>query len=73
MSGIPAFPYALLWGERRIQSVANRTRRDGLDGLALALQVPVRTQVTRFPLAAANEALSRLRDGRLNGAAVLIP
>ena len=73
MSDIPSFPYAILWGERRIQSVANLTRRDGDEFLALAPQVPVRTAVTRFPLADANEALERLRRGALQGAAVLVP
>jgi len=73
MSDIPSFPYAALWGERRIVSVANLTRRDGEEFLALAPQVPVRTEVTVFPLAAANEALAALRDGRLVGAGVLEP
>ena len=71
MSDIPAFPYALLWGERAIRSVANLTRRDGLEFLALAPQVPVRTEVHRFPLAQANEALAQLRRGEFQGAAVL--
>jgi propanol-preferring alcohol dehydrogenase len=71
MSDIPAFPYAILWGERKIVSVANLTRRDGTEFLALAPRVPVRTHVTAFPLEAANEALSRVRDGRIDGAAVL--
>ena len=73
MSDIPSFPYALLWGERVLRSVANLTRADGENFLALAPQVPVRTHVTTFPLAAANEALQRLRDGTLSGAAVLVP
>ncbi len=73
MSDIPAFPYALLWGERQIRSVANLTRRDGEYFLALAPRVPVHARVERFPLAAANVALARLREGRLSGAAVLIP
>jgi propanol-preferring alcohol dehydrogenase len=73
MSDIPSFPYARLWGERVLRSVANLTRRDGEEFLALAPRVPVRTQVTTFPLAAANEALRQLRDGRLAGAAVLLP
>jgi propanol-preferring alcohol dehydrogenase len=72
MSDIPSFPYALLWGERVVRSVANLTRRDALEFLALAPQVPVRTQVERFTLEQANEALERLRDGRLSGAAVLV-
>ncbi|MFN3594168.1 MAG: zinc-dependent alcohol dehydrogenase family protein [Thiobacillaceae bacterium] len=73
MSDIPAFPYALLWGERQVRSVANLTRRDGADFLALAPRVPVHTHIETFPLTAANEALARLRAGRLTGAAVLIP
>ena len=73
MSEIPAFPYELLWNERTICSVANLTRRDGEEFLAIAPKVPVRTTVQTFPLAAANEALNRLRQGQLQGAAVLIP
>jgi len=73
MSDIPAFPYHLLWGERRIVSVANLTRKDGETFLALAPKVPVRTAVETFPLARANEALERLRAGRITGAAVLLP
>lgn len=73
MSDIPAFPYDLLWGERTICSVANLTRRDGEEFLAIAPRVPVRTEVEPFPLAAANEALARLRAGTLRGAAVLVP
>ncbi|MCA1297319.1 zinc-dependent alcohol dehydrogenase family protein [Stappia indica] len=73
MSDIPAFPYRLLWGERCVRSVANLTRQDGVDFLALAPKVPVRTEVTEFPLVRANEALSALREGTLSGAAVLIP
>jgi alcohol dehydrogenase, propanol-preferring len=72
MSDIPSFPYELLWGERRIVSVANLTRRDGREFLELAPKVPVRTTVETFPLEQANEALARLRDGRINGAAVLM-
>ena len=71
MSDIPAFPYELLWHERSICSVANLTRRDAEEFLALAPQVPVRTQVREFPLSAANQALAQLRAGRLQGAAVL--
>jgi len=71
MSDIPAFPYHILWGERRIVSVANLTRKDGIDFLALAPKVPVKTTVETFPLAHANEALARLRGGSVNGAAVL--
>jgi propanol-preferring alcohol dehydrogenase len=73
MSDIPSFPYELLWGERRLCSVANLTRRDGEEFLALAPNVPVRTEIETFPLAEANEALARLREGRLRGAAVLVP
>jgi alcohol dehydrogenase, propanol-preferring len=71
MSDIPSFPYELLWGERQVRSVANLTRADGEEFLALAPQVPVRTQIEIFPLAEANEALDRLRTGRIHGAAVL--
>jgi propanol-preferring alcohol dehydrogenase len=72
MSDIPAFPYEILWGERKIVSVANLTRRDGDEFLHVAPQVPVRTEVETFPLARANEALARVRDGRITGAAVLV-
>jgi propanol-preferring alcohol dehydrogenase len=71
MSDIPSFPYRILWEERVVRSVANLTRRDGEEFLALAPQVPVRTEVETFPLAAANEALGRLRAGHVRGAAVL--
>jgi alcohol dehydrogenase, propanol-preferring len=71
MSDIPSFPYELLWGERVIRSVANLTREDGREFLALAPQVPVRTEVQVFPLEQANEALERLRRGEIRGAAVL--
>jgi len=71
MSDIPSFPYELLWGERVLRSVANLTRRDGEEFLALAPQVPVRTEVEPFPLEQANEALDRLRTGHIRGAAVL--
>jgi propanol-preferring alcohol dehydrogenase len=73
MSDIPSFPYELLWGERALRSVANLTRRDGEEFLALAPRVPVRTAVEVFRLADANEALGRMRSGRLRGAAVLVP
>jgi propanol-preferring alcohol dehydrogenase len=73
MSDVPSFPYALLWGERTVRSVANLTRRDGDELLALAPRVPVRTEVVPYPLARANEALADLREGRLRGAAVLVP
>ncbi|MBU1235604.1 MAG: zinc-dependent alcohol dehydrogenase family protein [Gammaproteobacteria bacterium] len=71
MSDIPAFPYADLWGERMIRSVANLTRADGIEFLAMAPAIPVRTTVTAFPLEQANVALDRLRSGRIQGAAVL--
>ncbi|SER21441.1 alcohol dehydrogenase, propanol-preferring [Solimonas aquatica] len=71
MSDIPSFPYADLWGERSIQSVANLTRRDAREFLALAPQVPIHTQTRCYPLAQANQALADLRAGRLLGAAVL--
>jgi len=71
MSDIPSFPYDILWGERVLRSVANLTRRDGHELLGIAPEVPVRTTVRRYPLEAANEALSDLRSGRVEGAAVL--
>ncbi|GIX09894.1 MAG: alcohol dehydrogenase [Elioraea sp.] len=73
MSEIPAFPYEILWQERVLRSVANLTRRDGAEFLALAPRVPVRTEVETLPLEAANEALARLREGRVTGALVLVP
>ena len=73
MSDIPQFSYDLLWGERSICSVANLTRRDGEEFLALAPQASVRSTVSVYPLASANEALADLRSGRLSGAAVLVP
>jgi len=73
MSEIPAFPYDLLWGERVVRSVANLTRRDGEEFLALAPRVPVKTTTEVLKLDQANEALARLRDGRITGAAVLVP
>ena len=72
MTDIPSFPYELLWSERRIRSVANLTRADGEEFLALAPRVPVRTEVETFRLAEANEALDRLRAGWIRGAAVLL-
>jgi propanol-preferring alcohol dehydrogenase len=71
MSDIPSFPYELLWGERVVRSVANLTRRDGVEFLALAPRIPVRTRVTTFPLDRANEALEALRRGTVQGAIVL--
>jgi alcohol dehydrogenase, propanol-preferring len=72
MSDIPRFPYALMWEERHLLSVANLTRADAREFLALAPQAGVKTQVSRYPLVAANDALADLRDGRLQGAAVLV-
>jgi propanol-preferring alcohol dehydrogenase len=73
MSDIPAFPYADLWEERIIRSVANLTRKDGEEFLALAPEVPVKTHTVTYPLAEANKALDDLRHGRIEGAAVLVP
>ena len=73
MSDIPAFPYSILWGERKVVSVANLTRRDGLEFLEIAAQAAVKTSVTPYPLEQANAALDDLRQGRLSGAAVLMP
>jgi alcohol dehydrogenase, propanol-preferring len=73
MSDIPSFRYALLWEERQVMSVANLTRADVRTFLEIAPEAGVRCEVTRYPLAQANEALSDLRDGRLQGAAVLMP
>jgi alcohol dehydrogenase, propanol-preferring len=73
MSDIPGFPYDILWEERMVRSVANLTRADAREFLALAPKIPVRTNVTPMPLHAANEALARLRQGELTGAAVLVP
>jgi propanol-preferring alcohol dehydrogenase len=73
MSPLPSMPYDILWGERVVRSVANLTRQDGLDFMALAARVPIVTTVETLPLSAANMALSRLRDGTLTGAAVLVP
>ncbi len=72
MSDIPSFPYEILWGERVVRSVANLTRKDGEEFLALAPKVPVRTEVETFPLEEANEALKALRSGKIRGAAVLV-
>jgi propanol-preferring alcohol dehydrogenase len=73
MSDIPAFPYSILWEERAVRSVANLTRLDGEEMLALAPQVPVQTRVSTYPLEDANEALADLRAGRFSGAAVIVP
>lgn len=71
MSDIPSFPYQLLWSERVLRSVANLTRRDGEEFLAIASQIPIQTEVTAFELAQANEALTALRTGKIKGAAVI--
>jgi alcohol dehydrogenase, propanol-preferring len=71
MSDVPSFPYSILWGERRIVSVANLTRADGEEFLELAPKIPVKTSVETLPLEQANEALARLREGRVEGALVL--
>jgi len=73
MSDIPAFPYSLLWGERSVRSVANLTRRDGEEFLAIAARTPIETSVRPYALARANEALEDLRHGAFDGAAVLLP
>jgi len=73
MSDIPSFPYAWLWGERSLRSVANLTRADGDAFFALAAHIPLHTRATVFPLAQANEALAALRAGAFDGAAVLVP
>jgi propanol-preferring alcohol dehydrogenase len=71
MSDIPSFPYRILWGERTVRSVANLTRRDGEELLALAPEIPIRTETTLYPLEQAQQALEDLRHGRFAGAAVL--
>jgi propanol-preferring alcohol dehydrogenase len=73
MSDIPSFPYAIIWGERVVRSVANLTRQDAIEFLELAPKMPVRSHVVPMPLAEANTALARLRSGELTGAAVLVP
>lgn len=73
MSDIPSFPYAELWEERSVRSVANLTREDARDFLALAPEVPVRTTVTTFALEDAEDALDAIRSGSIEGAAVLVP
>ena len=72
MSDVPSFPYRDLWGERGIRSVANLTRKDGEELLALAPRVPLATRITEYPLERANEAMDDLRAGRIEGAAVLV-
>ena len=73
MSDIPSFPYDILWGERTLKSVANLTRADGIEFLRIAAEAPLRTTVECFAPSQANEALARLREGRITGAAVLVP
>ena len=73
MSDIPSFPYSILWEERRLVSVANLTREDGEEFLALAPQVPLETRVHAYPLEEAGRALDDLRAGRFEGSAVLVP
>lgn len=72
MSDIPSFPYSILWGERTIRTIANLTRRDAEEFLALAPKIGIKTEIETFPLSAANEALNRLRLGKVHGAAVLL-
>ena len=73
MSDIPGFPYGILWEERTLRSVANLTRKDAEEFLALAARTPIHTHTEAFALAEANAALDRLRQGALRGAAVLVP
>jgi alcohol dehydrogenase, propanol-preferring len=73
MSDIPAFPYSLLWEEREIASVANLTRKDGIDFLKVARQAGVRASTVSYSLETANDAIADLRSGRFQGAAVLVP
>jgi propanol-preferring alcohol dehydrogenase len=73
MSDIPAFPYSILWGERTVRSVANLTREDGTLFFERIARAPLRVEIETFPLERANEALQKLREGSLRGAAVLVP
>ncbi len=73
MSDIPSFPYQLLWEERQLVSVANLTRKDGIEFLRLAPEIGIVTETTQYPLDQANRALADLRAGRFKGAAVLVP
>jgi propanol-preferring alcohol dehydrogenase len=73
MSPIPAFPYEILWGERVLRSVANLTRRDGEEFFKLAAQFPLKVSAEPLPLSQANDGLARLREGRVQGAVVLVP
>jgi propanol-preferring alcohol dehydrogenase len=73
MSDIPGFPYSLLWGERSLRSVANLTRKDGAEFMALAGEVPIEVETEVLPLAQADRALELVRTGRVRGTAVLVP
>jgi alcohol dehydrogenase, propanol-preferring len=73
MNDIPSFPYALLWEERQLLSVANLTRQNGIDFLRQVPEIGIVTEATRYPLNQANQALADLRAGRFEGAAVLVP
>lgn len=73
MSDIPRYPYSLLWEERQLVSVANLTRQDGIDFLRLVPEIGIVTKTKSYPLRPANQALTDLREGRFEGAAVLIP
>lgn len=73
MSDIPSFPYSILWGERVLRSVANLTRKDGEEFLALAPKIPIQTEVTTYPLEKVNDALIDLKEGNISGSAVIIP
>ena len=73
MSDIPSFPYQILWEERELVSVANLTRQDGIEFLALAPKIGIKVKTTTYPLTEANQALEDLRAGRFDGAAVLVP
>jgi len=73
MSDIPAMPYEILWGERRLRSVANLTRQDAIDFLAIAAKTPIEMHAEALPLEEANVALDRLRSGLVTGALVLVP
>lgn len=72
MSDVPGFPYAILWGERTVRSIANLTRRDGEQFLEIVPRAGIRTEVETFRLEQANQALDRLREGSIRGAAVLV-
>jgi propanol-preferring alcohol dehydrogenase len=73
MSDIPSFPYRILWGERQLVSIASLTRQDAADFLEIAPKAAIKTETVVYGLEAANEALADLREGRLQGAAVLVP